>query len=124
MAEKTKTTDKIMKLSSDTISDLIDVNTVIGDPIVTPSGMRVIPFTKVTIGHVAGSGEYGDTKIIEDDSTRAGASGLLVHIKPEGFLVDDGKTCRLLNVTDDPAGALIEKATEWLANFSKGNEGV
>lgn len=115
MEEKTKKYESIIKATSDKISELVDVNTVIGKPIDTPSGFRVIPFTKVTIGHLTGSGEYGETKIIDEDKTRAGASGILVNIKPEGFIVDDGQTCRLLNVTDDPLSSLVEKVTEFLA---------
>ena len=32
------------------IKDMIDVNTVIGDPITTPGGITIIPVTKVSIG--------------------------------------------------------------------------
>lgn len=39
------------------IKDMIDVNTVIGDPITTPDGVTIIPVTKVSIGY--GSGGSG-----------------------------------------------------------------
>ncbi len=122
MVEKEKKIENLIKVSSDKISELVDVNTVIGEPIVTPSGFHIIPFTKVTVGQLAGSGEYGETKVINDDNTRAGASGIVINVKPEGFLVDDGTTCRLLNVTNDPASALIEKATEILSNLTRKND--
>lgn len=122
MAEKTKNIENLIKMSTDALNKVVDVDTVIGTPIITLNGTRVIPFTKVTVGHIAGNGEYGETKIVNDDSTKAGASGLLINIKPEGFLVDDGKSCKLLNVTDDPAGVLIEKATELLNSFIRKDE--
>lgn len=122
MAEKTKNIENLIKMSTDALNKVVDVDTVIGTPIITLNGTRVIPFAKVTVGHIAGNGEYGETKIVNDDSTKAGASGLLINIKPEGFLVDDGKSCKLLNVTDDPAGVLIEKATEFLNSFIRKDE--
>lgn len=122
MAEKTKNIENLIKMSAEALNRTVDVNTVIGTPVITSNGTRVIPFAKVTVGHIAGNGEYGETKIINDDSTKAGVSGLLINIKPEGFLVDDGKNCRLLNVTDDPTGVLIEKVTEFLNGFIRKDE--
>jgi len=120
MAEKTKNTQLTHSLTEN-FTNLVDVNTVIGKPIITESGAQIIPFTKVTVGHVSGSGEYGETKVIDDDPNTAGASGLLISIKPEGFLIDDGNGCRLMNVTADPLGNLIEKATELIENIIKRN---
>jgi len=33
-------------------------------------------------------------------------------MKPMGFLVDDGTTCRLMRITDEPIDNLIERASE------------
>ncbi len=118
MEEKKKNYEKLIRSTAENVTDLVDVNTVIGQPITTPSGFHIIPFTKVTVGRLAGSGEYGETKIVNDDNTKAGAAGVFIHIKPEGFLVDDGTTCRLLNVTNDPASALVEKATEIISSIA------
>lgn len=121
MERKTKNTELTHSLTEN-FTNLVDVNTVIGKPIITESGSQIIPFTKVTIGHISGGGEYGETKV-EGETNEAGASGLLINIKPEGFLIDDGNTCRLMNVTDDPIGNLIEKATELIENMIKrGND--
>lgn len=118
MAEKTKNTQLTHSLTEN-FTNLVDVNTVIGKPIITESGAQIIPFTKVTVGHISGSGEYGETKVIDDDPNSVGASGLIISIKPEGFLIDDGNGCRLMNVTEDPLGNLIEKATELIENIVK-----
>lgn len=118
MAEKTKNT-QLSHAMTENFTNLVDVNTVIGKPFITESGAQIIPFTKVTIGHLSGSGEYGETKVIDGDVNEAGASGLLINIKPEGFLIDDGKNCRLMNVTEDPIGNLVEKAAELIENMLK-----
>ena len=40
------------------IKDMIDVNTVIGDPITTPDGVTLIPISKVSFGFGSGGGDY------------------------------------------------------------------
>jgi len=115
MEEKTRKGQSVARFDGEKTSEYVDVNMVIGDKIVTQSGFCVIPFNKVTVGRLSGSGEYGETKVVNEDKTKAGASGMILNIKPEGFLVDDGTTVRLLNVTDDPMSALIEKAADLLA---------
>ena len=42
----------------------------------------------------------------------AGGSGAVVSMKPMGFLIDDGKTCHMMRVTDEPIDNLIEKVSE------------
>ena len=46
----------------------------------------------------------------------------MISMKPMGFLIDDGKTCRMMRVTDEPLDNLIERASEIVRNVtSKGN---
>jgi hypothetical protein len=33
-------------------------------------------------------------------------------MKPMGFIIDDGKTCRIMRITDEPLDNLIERAGE------------
>ena len=44
----------MMTNSMSKIRDMIDVNTVVGDPITTPGGVTIIPVTKVSIGYGGG----------------------------------------------------------------------
>lgn len=125
MAEKErhKTVESLIGLSVKSVTDLIDVNTVIGKPILSASGIQIIPFTKVTVGYLTGGGEYGDAKIIkEDGASFASGAGSVVSMKPCGFLIDDGKTCRLVKVTNEPLENLMEKAEELLARFAPDRE--
>ena len=48
----------MMTSSMGKIRDMIDVNTVIGDPITTPDGVTIIPVTKVSIGYGAGGSDF------------------------------------------------------------------
>ena len=123
MAEKNKRIDRLIDASVVTLNDLADVDTVIGKPIVTASGFQIIPFSKVTMGSLSGGGEYGDVKVVKETDSMpfAGGSGSVVSMKPMGFIVDDGKTCRLVRVTDQPIDNLIEKASEIIQDVTAKN---
>lgn len=113
MSEKEKI-NNLIQSSNTNLNCLADVDTVIGKPIVTASGFQVIPFSKVTMGNLSGGGEYGDVKIVKelDSMPFAGGSGSVISMKPMGFIVDDGTTCRLMRITDEPIDNLIERASE------------
>ncbi len=119
--DQKKKIDSIMEKTAQQLTSLVDVNTVIGNPIFTASGAQVIPFTKVTMGYISGGGEYGEIKAIKDDESYpyAGGVGTVINVKPTGFLVDDGKSCRLIKITDDPFDGLIEKAGELLRKYTE-----
>ena len=116
MAEKSEKLDSLINRSMQTLDSLSDVNIVVGKPILTVSGFQIIPFSKVTLGNLAGGGEYGDIKIVKerDGLPFAGGSGSVVSMKPMGFIVDDGESCRIMRITDEPIDNLIERAGEIL----------
>ena len=114
MAEKHQKINNLIDASMDQLNSLADVNTIIGKPIISSSGYQIIPFSKVTLGNLSGGGEYGDIKVIKETDSLpfAGASGAVISMKPMGFLIDDGKSCRILRVTDEPIDNLVERAGE------------
>ena len=120
MAEKDKKINNLIDASVVTLGDLADVDTVVGKPIVTASGFQVIPFSKVTMGCLSGGGEYGDIKVVKEAYSMpfAGGSGSVVSMKPMGFIIDDGKSCRMVRITDEPIDNLIEKASEIVRNIT------
>ncbi len=102
------------------IDKVANADNVIGQSIMTVSGIQVIPLTSVTIVNIGGSGEYGDIKTykINEGFKLAGGNGTVVTIKPKGFLVDDGKGCRLLKMEDEPLNAIIDKTSELVQNIT------
>lgn len=103
------------------IDKVADANTVVGRPIVTVSGAQVIPLSSVTVVNIGGGGEYGDIKTFREAEgfKLAGANGTVVTVKPKGFLIDDGKGCRLLKMEDEPINALIDKTGELVKNIAE-----
>ena len=77
----------LMQTTLENIKDMVDVNTVIGEPIPTVNGPTIIPVSKVSFGFLSGGGEYDLNKLPEADIPFAGGSGAGVSVQPVGFLV-------------------------------------
>ncbi|MBE7088167.1 MAG: hypothetical protein E7370_01390 [Clostridiales bacterium] len=103
------------------IEKVADANTVIGDSIITVSGAQIIPLSSVTVVNMSGGGEYGDIKTFKetDGFKLAGGNGTVISVKPKGFLVDDGKNCRLLKMEEGTIDTLIGKTGELVNSISK-----
>ena len=80
----------VMDTAMKNIKDMVDVNTVIGDPITTPDGTVIIPVSKVSFGFASGGSDF-TTKEREakdkNDPLFAGGSGAGITIHPISFLV-------------------------------------
>ena len=102
------------------IERIADADTVVGQPIITVSGTQVIPLSSITVVNIGGGGEYGDIKTFREVEgfKFAGGNGSVVTVKPKGFLIDDGKGCRLIKMEDEPINALIEKTGELVHNIA------
>ncbi len=96
------------------VEKVADANTVVGKPIVTVSGTEVIPLSSVTVVNLSGGGEYGDVKTFKeaDGFKLAGGNGTVITVKPKGFIVDDGKGCKLLKLEEGAIDTLVEKTGE------------
>ena len=79
------------------IKEMVDVNTVIGDPIEAKNGAVIIPLSKVSFGFVAGGGEYDAPRQEKlEELPFAGGSGAGVSVQPVGFLVVGEEGVKLL----------------------------
>lgn len=86
----------LMQTTLENIKDMVDVNTVIGEPIPTSSG-TVIPVSKVSFGFVAGGGDYDTARQpVNADPSFAGGSGAGVSVQPVGFLVVNEEGVKVL----------------------------
>ena len=111
MKLKDKSRDNNFDQPPKSLDKVADANTVVGEPIIAVSGTQVIPLSAVTVVKLGGGGEYGDIKTYKqaDGFKIAGGNGTVITVKPKGFLVDDGKGCRLLRMEDGAIDTLIEK---------------
>lgn len=74
----------LMDSSIQNLHQLVDVNTIIGDPVTTPDGTTIIPVSKVTFGYASGGSEFPSSKTPDPFGGGAGAG---VTIQPIAFLV-------------------------------------
>ena len=122
---------EIIKTSLDSIKTMLDANTVIGDPITTPSGTTIIPISKISIGYVSGGLDYlkkgtpvQNGKPVYNNFGGGGGSG--VSVTPVAFIVinPDGKTEILnMNLPAAPEDAVsktlsfVENSPELIEKF-------
>ncbi len=85
----------LMDTAMESIRDMVDVNTVLGDAIVAQDGSTVVPVSRVSFGFVAGGGEYSPDKASQNYPF-AGGAGAGVTIQPVGFLVCGDNHVRML----------------------------
>lgn len=104
----------MMGLSMTKIKDMVDVNTIIGDPIQTPEGVTIIPVSKVKVGFAGGGSDFAP-KGYPANKTNAfgGGSGAGVTITPVAFLIVKGESVRLMPVAE-PASNSLERLVEML----------
>lgn len=102
----------LMTTAMESIKEMVDVNTIVGDAVQSPDGTVIIPFSRVAFGFAAGGGEYsqtcsgGDEKEDEDKGGEqskqkfpfAGGSGAGVSINPVGFMVVGNGQIRMIPV--------------------------
>ena len=107
--------ENIMRTTMENIRDMVDVDTVIGEPILTQDGSTVIPVFRVSFGFVAGGGEYhcgSRYRAPAEDGDRlpfGGGTGAGVTLQPMGFLVTNQNSVRLLPAQAyAPADRIIE----------------
>ncbi len=73
----------VIGVSMEKIREMVDVNTIIGDPVTAPNGTTIIPVSKVSFGFASGGSDL-PTQAAEKF---AGGAGAGVTIKPQAFIV-------------------------------------
>ena len=76
------------------LRSLVDVNTIIGDPITTQDGIVIIPISKVSFGFASGGSDLPASR----PDLFGGGTGGGVTILPLGFIVVNGKDVSLLQM--------------------------
>lgn len=119
--------EEIMTSSMKNLKTLIDVDVVIGKPIVQSENIIIIPLTKIIMGYIAGGGEYySELKELKKDSEYpfSGGSGGGLNLQPLGFLVIKNNCVEVVKIEEK---SLVEKLIETIPeiatfinkNFSK-----
>lgn len=86
----------IMGTTMEKIKEMVDVNTIIGDPVTTPDGTTIIPVSKVSFGFASGG---SDLPTKQPKNTFGGGGGAGISIQPIAFLVVSAGNVKLLQMT-------------------------
>ena len=102
----------LMRSTMEKIHEMVDTNTIVGQPITTPDGVTLIPISKVSFGFGSGGADYG--KVQPKDF--GGAAGAGVKIDPVAFLVIKEGTTRVLPVAV-PASTTLDRVVEMVPDL-------
>lgn len=122
------------------LKEMIDVNTVVGQPITTPDGTVILPISKVALGFGVGGAEFPKNKKLteglgadEQSNLFGGGTGGGLSLTPMGFLVVGNGTIRMVPVSEensiydrifDAVPVAIDKISDFFANSKKDSVNV
>ena len=100
---------EMMRSAMENLKEIVDVDTIVGNPVTTPDGTVVIPVSKVSFGLAAGGSEFNSKKADDAKKPFGGGVGAGVSIDPIAFLVANDVQVKLLPVEDtDAATKLVD----------------
>lgn len=91
----------MMGLTMEKVREMVDANTVIGEPIRPDENTTIIPISRVTFGFASGGSDMGAKSSKEMFGGGAGAG---VSITPIAFLVISGGNVRTVQLVDKASG--------------------
>ena len=104
--KKGATLSELMQTSMSKIREMVDSNTIIGEPIATPDGVTLIPVSRLSFGFGCGGGDYG-----KNAPKFGGASTAGVRVEPVAFLVIKDGITRVLPVAM-PAMSTVDRVID------------
>ena len=116
--EKKTPLNDLMDTTMDKIRDMVDSNTIIGEPIQTPDGVTLIPVSRLSFGFGCGGGDYG-----KQAPKFGGASTAGVKVEPVAFLVVKDGVTRVMPVALPAVGTvdrvidLVPQVMDRVENF-------
>ena len=105
------------------IREMVDVNSVVGDPITTADGVTIIPVSKVSVGFGGGGSDFVSKNVNRHENPFGGGVGAGVKVTPVAFLVIKEGNVRMIpvatpaNTTADRLVEMVPDALDKIATF-------
>jgi len=93
------------------IREMVDVNSVVGDPITTADGVTIIPISKISIGLGGGGSDFVSKHVNHQENPFGGGVGAGIKVTPVAFLVIKEGSVRMLPVAA-PANTTADRLVE------------
>ena len=100
MSENNHPINEVLQTTMNKIREMVDANTVVGQPIITQDGVTLIPVSKLSFGFATGGSDFGKTQNFPKDF--GGGAGAGVSVMPVAFLIVKDGSVRLLPVAPPP----------------------
>ena len=95
------------------IREMVDVNSVIGNPITTPDGVTIIPVSKVSVGFGGGGSDFTTKNPGSGEMPFGGGAGGGVKVSPVAFLVVKEGSVRMIPMAE-PANTTVDRVVEMI----------
>ena len=106
--EKKQPLESLMGTTIEKIKQMVDVNTVVGNPITSPDGTIIVPVSKVSYGFASGGSSFV-AKSVPNKDLFGGGTGAGVSVNPIAFIVIANGNAKVLTI-DPPNTGVAEKA--------------
>ena len=93
------------------IREMVDANSVVGEPIVTTDGVTIVPISKISIGLGGGGSDFVSKNQNSHENPFGGGVGAGVKVTPMAFLVIKEGSVRMLPVAA-PANTTVDRLVE------------
>lgn len=114
--DKRNPLSEVMKESMDKVREMVDTNTIVGQPISTPDGVTLIPISRVSMGFGGGGGEFGNKKDPAAEGNLGAGIGAGVKIEPVAFLIVKDGAVRVMPVAV-PAVSTVDRIVEMVPDM-------
>ena len=113
--------NNLMETAMQNIKNMVDVNTIVGEPVESKDGTIIIPISKVSFGFAAAGSDFGKKTEVNPDFNFGGGSGGGATIKPVAFMVVGNEEIKLMPVEKNttPTQDIIECIPTLLNKVSK-----
>lgn len=111
------------------IKEMVDVNSVIGQPITTPDGVTIIPVSKVSVGFGGAGSDFTKGKAANSENPFGGGVGAGVKVSPVCFLIVKDGNVRMMpvaqaaNTTADRIVEMIPDTIDKISAFIDSRSG-
>ena len=93
------------------IREMVNANSVIGEPITTADGVTIIPVSKVSVGFGGGGSDFASKNATAGELPFGGGVGAGVKVTPIAFLIVKDGSVRMLPVAT-PANTTVDRLVE------------
>ena len=110
MSEQKHPINEVLQTTMSRIREMVDTNTVVGQPIVTADGVTIIPVSKLSFGFATGGSDFGKTPNVEKNF--GGGAGAGVNVTPVAFLIVKDGNVRTVQLAD--SSSTVDRALNML----------